>query len=317
MRPPLARAILQLYGESPVLDPMAGIGTTLVEAILLGMDAVGIEYEKKFVRQANANIKHVQKQYPNLGKAICIQGDARDLSCLNSIKDILLPKNDFNSIIFSPPFGDSLSMRNIAVGNDSKRELQKARSGHISVDKNLPMPFSANKGNICNLPYFNSIVFSPPYFCAISDAVKSRYGSPRTKKGISRRQEYSGDPNNIGNIPEFGSIVFSPPYGEANRGGGIAKRGYEGKHGKDEKLKDRCDRAISDNSNNISNILYGSTYLGEMLKVYRECYRILKPNKFCVVVVKDIRRKGLTIPLGCNTVKLLQLAGFNIFLILL
>ena len=44
MRPSLARAILQIYGESPVLDPMAGIGTTLVEAMLLGMDAVGVEY---------------------------------------------------------------------------------------------------------------------------------------------------------------------------------------------------------------------------------------------------------------------------------
>jgi len=53
MRPCLARAILQIYGESPVLDPMAGIGTTLVEAMLLGMNAVGVEYERKFVKQAN------------------------------------------------------------------------------------------------------------------------------------------------------------------------------------------------------------------------------------------------------------------------
>jgi DNA modification methylase len=38
MRPALARAILQLHGESPVLDPMAGIRTTLVEAMLLGIN---------------------------------------------------------------------------------------------------------------------------------------------------------------------------------------------------------------------------------------------------------------------------------------
>jgi hypothetical protein len=52
---------------------------------------------------------------------------------------------------------------------------------------------------------------------------------------ISRKKE------NIGNISRFGSIVFSPPFGEANRGSGIAKKGYEGKHGRDVKLKDRCD----------------------------------------------------------------------------
>jgi modification methylase len=58
MRPSLARAILQIFGESPVLDPMAGIGTTLVEAMLLGMNAVGVEFESKFADQANSNITH-------------------------------------------------------------------------------------------------------------------------------------------------------------------------------------------------------------------------------------------------------------------
>jgi tRNA G10 N-methylase Trm11 len=100
MRPPLARAILELYGESPVLDPMAGVGTTLVEAMLLGMNAVGVEYEKKFVNQSNKNIRHVQKIYRNksLGKAVCIQGDARDLSCLKNV----------NAVLFSPPYFNAL-----------------------------------------------------------------------------------------------------------------------------------------------------------------------------------------------------------------
>jgi len=127
------------------------------------------------------------------------------------------------------------------------------------------------------------------------------------------RPPYSFRLGNIGNISKFGSIVFSPPLGEVNRGSGIAKRGYEGRYGKDERLKDRCDRPLSQDKNNISNIQYGKTYLGEMLKVYSECYRVLSPNKFMVVVVKDIRRKGLTIPLGVDTVKLCQMAGFEIF----
>jgi DNA modification methylase len=53
------------------------------------------------------------------------------------------------------------------------------------------------------------------------------------------------------------SIVTSPPYAEANRGGGIAKKGYEGKYGKDEKLHLRHDRPLSDNPNNISNLPLG------------------------------------------------------------
>jgi hypothetical protein len=36
-------AILKTFDEFPLLDPVAGIGTTTVEATLLGLDAFGIE----------------------------------------------------------------------------------------------------------------------------------------------------------------------------------------------------------------------------------------------------------------------------------
>lgn len=132
----------------------------------------------------------------------------------------------FGSIIFSPPYFDALS---ITKGGDSKssilyeestQELQMKRSGSFAVKKNLPTPYSSKDGNIGNISEFCSIVFSPPYFCSISDVVKSRYRYPKTKRGVSRRQEYSGDPNNIGNIPQFGSVIFSPLYMSAIKGSG-------------------------------------------------------------------------------------------------
>jgi DNA modification methylase len=54
-------------------------------------------------------------------------------------------------------------------------------------------------------------------------------------------------------------VLTSPPYAEANRGGGIAKRGYEGKYGKDERLHLRHDRPLSDSPDNISNMPYVDT----------------------------------------------------------
>ena len=246
MRPSLVRAILQLYGESPVLDPMAGVGTTLIEAMLLGMDAVGIEYEQKFVVQVNKNIQHVQKIFKDrkLGKAVCIKGDARNLSCLNNPK--------VNSIVFSPPYFDALSTTKASHKSD------------FALKKKLPTHYSTNR-------------------------------------------------QNIGNLQSFGSIIFSPPFGEANRGSGIAKEGYKGKYGINKRVKERCDKPISKDKHNISNIRFGKTYLSEMFKVYSECFKVLKPGKFMVVVVKDLRRKRLTIPLGAETIKLIQLAGFEIF----
>lgn len=157
MRPCLARAILQIYGESPVLDPMAGVGTTLVEAMLLGMNAVGVEYEKKFVDQANKNIDHVRKLFSdkNLGKAVCIQGDARNLSCLSKV----------NSVIFSPPYFNAIKKGDEGPRADNKRISYSERV-------NRYQGYSDNESNIGHLIYFflgkqffwKNIVSLPPRY---------------------------------------------------------------------------------------------------------------------------------------------------------
>jgi len=257
MRPSLAKAILQIYGESPVLDPMAGIGTTLVEAMLLGMDAIGVEYEKKFARQANKNIEHVRKLFSNkkLGKAVCVQGDARNLSSA-------LRRKKVKSILFSPPYFDALSLRKGGGSKtsieyeESTKELQLKRSGPFAVKKNLPTPYSSKRENIGNLSEFGSIIFSPPYEGALN-ASKHVGGIASRDPQLASTGRYSRDKKNIGNT-------------------------------------------------------LGKTYLGEMFKVYSECYRVLKPGKFMVVVVKDIQRNWSTIPLGADTIKLCQLAGFQV-----
>jgi len=135
---------------------------------------------------------------------------------LNDFKDILKIQGNignipqFGSIIFSPPYFDALSVtkgggsKSSILYEESTQELQMKRSGPFVVKKNLPTPYSSKHGNIGNVREFGSIIFSPPYFCSVSDVVKSRYRYPETERGVSRRQEYSGDPNNIGNIPHFG-----------------------------------------------------------------------------------------------------------------
>jgi DNA modification methylase len=203
MRPILTRAILRIFGESPVLDPMAGIGTTLVEAMLLGLNVLGVEYEKAFVERANKNIQHIRKAFGKirLGNAICNQGDARNLN---------YEDDSFNSILFSPPYGE-----------------QHGKGGSI----------------------FN----------------------------------------------EDGSVT--PKFRNKFKSSGIRRKGF-------------LDTSSPDN---IDKIRYGRSYLSAMLKAYSECYRVLAPSKFMVVVVKDIRRNSSAIPLAADTIKLCQLAGFSLF----
>jgi len=61
MLPELARRIVTEYSTpgQVVLDPLAGIGTTVVEAVLLDRRAIGIELEERWVTLATANLEHM------------------------------------------------------------------------------------------------------------------------------------------------------------------------------------------------------------------------------------------------------------------
>jgi DNA modification methylase len=175
------------------------------------------------------------------------------------------------------------------------------------------------------------VIFSPPYFNAI-ECVSTGHQGP--EGGHLQRQHQLakeggsgyGSKQNVGHLRNygFGSIVFSRPY----YGVMDAKRHVGGISSRDESLA-RTGSYSKDETNLGNSRNYGTsesgpmhlrsvrpadrTYLGQMMKVYMECHRILKPGKFMVVVVKDIRRKNLTIPLGADTIKLCQLARFELF----
>jgi len=104
MLPALAREAIRRYtrpGEL-VLDPMCGIGTTLVEAAHLDRQAIGVELEPRWAALAAANIHHAEAQGAS-GSAIALQGDARRLGrgLLNQYRDRC------SLILTSPPYGPS------------------------------------------------------------------------------------------------------------------------------------------------------------------------------------------------------------------
>jgi DNA modification methylase len=61
MLPALARRIIEEYSKPGdlVVDPMCGIGTTLVEAAALGRRAIGIETQRQWAGLATKNLRHV------------------------------------------------------------------------------------------------------------------------------------------------------------------------------------------------------------------------------------------------------------------
>lgn len=95
MLPELARRAISAYSQPGelVVDPLCGIGTTLVEAIHLDRNAVGVEREPGWAALASANLAHA-RDHGARGRAGVVEGDARELPrLLSTAGRRLLPPN--------------------------------------------------------------------------------------------------------------------------------------------------------------------------------------------------------------------------------
>jgi hypothetical protein len=108
MAPDLARALIDDYTQPGgwVLDPLAGIGTTHVEAIHLGRNAFGVEIEPGWVALARANIA-LARRYGGTGTGRIITADATRLP--RGIPSSL--RGRFHLALTSPPYGRTMHGR--------------------------------------------------------------------------------------------------------------------------------------------------------------------------------------------------------------
>lgn len=102
MLPELARQAVSSYTRPGdlVVDPMCGIGTTLVEAAHLGRDSFGIEYEPRWAVLASANLALARSNGAS-GEGEVVVGDCRHL-------DGLVPPEMVGQValvLTSPPYG--------------------------------------------------------------------------------------------------------------------------------------------------------------------------------------------------------------------
>ena len=105
MLPAIARTAITRYSQpgEMVLDPLCGIGTTLVEAAHLGRPSLGVELEPRWAQLARDNLALAASQgAPAGGEVIC--GDARQLL------DLLDPSlhGQVALVVTSPPYGASV-----------------------------------------------------------------------------------------------------------------------------------------------------------------------------------------------------------------
>jgi hypothetical protein len=105
MLPAIAAHAIAVYTQPGdlVLDPMCGIGTTMVEAVHLTRDAVGVELESRWAEVAAANLR-LARQQGAAGAGMIVRGDATGLP-------ELVPAALHGSValvLTSPPYGPSV-----------------------------------------------------------------------------------------------------------------------------------------------------------------------------------------------------------------
>jgi tRNA G10 N-methylase Trm11 len=155
MLPEIARRAIASYSEPGqlVLDPMCGIGTTLVEAIHLDRHAVGVELEPRWATVAQDNINLALSQGAT-GAAHAIPGDATDLGC--GLLDSYAGR--VRLVLTSPPYGSSLHGQ------------VETRHGQIAKYDNR---YSHNPRNLAQLPHHRPVRDRPAFHEALRDVLRA------------------------------------------------------------------------------------------------------------------------------------------------
>lgn len=68
----------------------------------------------------------------------------------------------------------------------------------------------------------------------------------------------------------------------------------------------------SDNIKGDLSCLAMKEFLSEIFKVAKESYRVLKKDKYCAILMGDMRKNGMVKPLAFETMKMFELAGFKL-----
>lgn len=105
MWPAIAKTAIERYSQPGdlVLDPMCGVGTSLVEAVLAGRSAFGVDLEAQWVAHARANIEAALRERPDSGlRAEVVQDDAADLADLLEQQHLV---GQADLVLTSPPYG--------------------------------------------------------------------------------------------------------------------------------------------------------------------------------------------------------------------
>jgi len=274
--PQMIRALLNIIGlkeGDSVFEPFSGSGTTALEAQLLGINFIGIDISPLCVLQGKVKTKAVYA----IDEIIKLKN-----TLISKLKPSLFnQEHDFYKVLENIDNEDVRDFyalaKLLAVSDESRRR----RNFEQSFIKNL-----------------NLMIDSAKDYKEIAATLQLKLGNINLKIGDSRKVEL---PDN-----SIDGIITSPPYSIAldyveNDAHSLEDMGYNLNEIREDfigvrgKGKDRVE-------------LYNS----DMRKSYNEMYRILKPNRYAVIVIGNATYQGQEVKTVEFTIDYMTELGFKL-----
>ncbi|HZW54652.1 MAG TPA: DNA methyltransferase [Nitrososphaerales archaeon] len=141
--PRLARMVVNCAvsrGSRVFLDPFCGLGTIMQEAILVGLNVIGIDRDRDVLSKARSNIDWLRDVYKSKRQSVFFRGDARrindstarDVDCIGT-EPILLPRYKENPSQHAASVDIARAADFYASSLTSMASVLKKRDSHIAI----------------------------------------------------------------------------------------------------------------------------------------------------------------------------------------
>lgn len=275
--PQMIRALLNIIGlkeGDTALDPFSGSGTTGLEAQLLGINFIGIDISPLCVIQGRVKTESIYV----IDEIKKIKNEVLS----NIVPNLFQTDEDYYNFLYKLSKDERVKnfyilARLLAISDNSRRNRDYVNSFLKNVDLMLA---------------------SVKDYIQIKEKLRLKLGDVKIEVGDSRNIKL---PDN-----SVDGIITSPPYSIAldyiqNDIHSLKDLGYD-------VLKMRND-FIGVRGNGRSKV---ELYNEDMKKSYSEIYRVLKPNKYAVIVIGNATYQGQEIQTVEFTIKYMEDIGFSL-----
>jgi len=204
-RPPLARSAINIVcpeNKGIILDPFTGSGTTNVEAVLLGLDSIGIDINPFYTTMTKAKYQFYTQKIENEEFALKFWDSLNSGSLFQKLSQQLISKNNYHPLFpiiysyatcmhfkdpqkaFLKKYRETKFLQDEWFKIKDKYKLGKLETKTTTAEK-LPYPDNSIDGIVTSPPYSNALDYlkenrGAPEFFEVSEKLKEQYKATKS-----------------------------------------------------------------------------------------------------------------------------------------